>query len=281
MNGFFVLFLYLKENKVNLDRHHIAAFEAIIEGSKILMQYYRTPIDVVSKEDGSPVTKADLESSNRIVEILSPIGIPIMCEEHEIPEYEDRAHWESFWCVDPLDGTKMFLAQNDEFAINVALIENGIPTFGAVGDPVNKRILFGLPETGAFVFNYEDYETPEKWIEIQPKTTLNNPLSVICSRSYRHGSGFKLIRELERQFGEIRFIMKGSALKFFDIVEGKADLYTRFGPTMEWDVAAGDAIMQSVGGRVVQIEDNSRMRYNKPSLYNPPFMAKTKPLLSE
>lgn len=245
------------------------------------MKHYRSDLEIVSKEDGSPVTKADLESANKIAEILESTQLPIMCEEHDIPEYEDRKDWSSFWCVDPLDGTKMFLAQNDEFAINIALVENGIPIFGAIGDPVNELILVGIPEYGAFILEFKEYHRPEKWKSLSPKLRANNPLSVICSRSYRHGSGYKLINELERKYGEIIFIMKGSALKFFDLVNGTADLYTRFGPTMEWDIAAGDAIISSVGGKMVQVENNQRMKYNKPSLYNPPFMAKTKPLIEE
>jgi len=266
---------------LTIDSRHLTALKSIIEGSAILMKHYRTDLKVVSKEDGSPVTEADLESANMIADILAETQLPIMCEEHEIPEFEDRKSWKEFWCVDPLDGTRMFLAQNDEFAINIALVENGIPTFGAIGDPVNKLILIGIPGSGAYISTFENYNQPEKWETLFPKIQANNPLSVICSRSYRHGSGFKLIKELERKYGEIIFIMKGSALKFFDLVNGNADLYTRFGPTMEWDIAAGDAIISSLGGRVVQIENNLRLRYNKPSLYNPPFMAKTKPLTRE
>lgn len=264
-----------------LNETYAYALEAIVKGSEVILRHYRSEIEVVTKIDGSPVTQADLESSNTITEILNRTNIPVICEEHEIPEYDVRKQWGKFWCVDPLDGTKMFLARNDEFAVNIALIENNEPIFGAIGDPVNQQILLGIVGIGAFLIAFEDIHKENKWIPITPNSRKNNPLTIICSRNYLHGSGFKFVQELERKHGEVQFIMKGSALKFFDLALGTADLYTRFAPTMEWDIAAGDAILQCLGGKIVQVDSNIPVRYNKVSLYNPHFIAKTKQFLTK
>lgn len=251
------------------------ALESIVQGSAILMTHYRSELEVITKLDGSPVTKADLESANKIAEILKQTDIPIICEEYDVLPYDKRTLWDSFWCVDPLDGTKMFLARNDEFSINVALVKQGIPIFGAIGDPVNEQILIGIPGRGAFIVPFRDITNESNWTDLPILERKNNPLTIICSRNYMHGSGFKFVRELERNYGEVQFRMKGSALKFFDLAEGTADLYIRFGPTMEWDIAAGDAILRSLNGEIVQVDSNQLLRYNKETLYNPPFIAKT------
>lgn len=271
--------LYLKKTNLTTSELYLSAFRAIVDASEILVSHYEKDIEVVSKDDGSPVTVADIESANKIYSILSEVGLPIMSEEHEIPHFEERSKWQSYWCVDPLDGTKMFLSRNGEFAVNVALIENGKPVLGAIGDPLNRTILFGKPGYGAFLIPFDTFSDQTTWLPLSPAQHLNNPIRIICSRSYKHGSGFKFIQELEKQFGEVQFILKGSALKFFDLSNGEADLYTRFGPTMEWDIAAGDAILQSLNGTIVQIENNLPLRYNKESLYNPPFIAKTKAII--
>lgn len=264
---------------MTLKSEYRLALQAIVEASEIILKHYERDIDVIAKEDGSPVTQADIQSANRISEILEQSDLPIMCEEHEIPSYVERQEWNNYWCVDPLDGTKMFLERNGEFAVNIALMENKRPSFGAIGSPIQQEILIGIPNEGVFIAQFADIVSPEKWTRILENTQRNNPLRIVCSRSYRHGSGYKLIQELERNFGEVQFIHKGSALKFFDLATGSADLYTRFGPTMEWDTAAGDAILSILGGQLVQIDNNQAIRYNKESLYNPSFIAKTKALL--
>lgn len=264
---------------MTLKTEYRLALQAIVEASEIILEHYERDIDVIAKEDGSPVTQADIQSADRINEILSRSSLPIMCEEHEIPSHEERSNWSRYWCVDPLDGTKMFLQRNGEFAVNIALMENNRPNFGAIGSPVQQEVLIGIPEHGVFIAPFSQIDAPEEWTKVTANLQVNNPIRIVCSRSYRHGSGYKFIQELERNFGEVQFIHKGSALKFFDLATGNADLYTRFGPTMEWDIAAGDVILSILGGQLVQIENNQAIRYNKESLYNPSFIAKTKALL--
>ncbi|XOV66519.1 MAG: 3'(2'),5'-bisphosphate nucleotidase CysQ [Fluviicola sp.] len=257
----------------------MTALEAAVKASEAILEIYQNDIVAVQKEDGSPVTVADITSSKIIAELLSTTGIPLIGEEEEIAPYEERRQWKENWCVDPLDGTRMFLRRNDEFAVNIAHIIKGKSVFGIIADPVQKRILFGGPKTGVFIAAFADIENRQNWETISSRDRLNNPVTVTCSRSYTHGSGFKYMQQLERQFGELLYIHKGSALKFFDLAEGRAEVYPRFAPTMEWDIAAGQAILEALGGTVVTVKDNQPLRYNKEELYNPRFIAKTKALL--
>ena len=256
------------------------ALKSILEASDAIMAVYETDFQAIQKEDGSPVTEADFASSKIIERYLSETGIPIIGEELEIEPYEVRSKWKENWLVDPLDGTRMFLAKNGEFSINIAHIKKGKTVFGIIGSPTNKEILIGGPDYGAFILTYDDIEHPENWKALSPVEYLNNPLVVICSRSYTHGSGFKYMQVLESMFGEMEYLRKGSALKFFDLVSGKADVYARFAPTMEWDIAAGQAILETLGGSVVDVNDNKPLRYNKESLYNPRLLAKSKAFIA-
>jgi 3'(2'), 5'-bisphosphate nucleotidase len=257
----------------------MTALEAAVKASEAILEIYQNDVVAVQKEDGSPVTVADITSSKIIAELLSTTEIPLIGEEEEIAPYEERRLWKENWCIDPLDGTRMFLRRNDEFAVNIAHIIKGKSVFGIIADPVQQRILFGGPKTGVFITTFKDIENSQNWEVISSKDRLNNPVTVTCSRSYTHGSGFKYMQQLERQFGELLYIHKGSALKFFDLAEGRAEVYPRFAPTMEWDIAAGQAILEALGGTVVTVKDNQPLRYNKEELYNPRFIAKTKALL--
>lgn len=257
------------------------AISSMIEASGAIMRVYGSDVEVVMKEDESPVTKADLESSIIIQSHLEQTGIPSISEEQDVVEYEERASWKENWLVDPLDGTRMFLKQNGEFSINISHVIDGQPIVGIIASPTTEEILFGGKEYGVYKFNFKHAEQPENWIEIQPAPHVGNPLTVICSRSYLHGSGFNYMKQLEKKYGELNYFKKGSALKFFDLAMGSADLYTRFAPTMEWDIAAGQAIIEALGGEVVDVATNKPLQYNKESLYNPHFIAKSKAFLSQ
>lgn len=254
--------------------------QAILEASSAIMEVYATDFKAIQKDDGSPVTQADFAASKIIAAHLSVTNIPIVGEELEIEDYSVRSGWEENWLVDPLDGTRMFLERNDEFCINIAHIVKGKPIFGMIGSPTEKKILLGGPEYGAFIANYSDIEQPEKWQKLNATGRLNYPLVVICSRSYVHGAGFKYMQILEQTFGEMTYLRKGSALKFFDLATGKADIYARFAPTMEWDIAAGQAIVETLGGSVVDVKNNKSLRYNKADLFNPQLIAKSKAFIA-
>lgn len=240
------------------------------------MEIYQKDFLAIQKEDGSPVTEADFAASKIIEKHLLTTNIPIIGEELEIDDYETRSQWNENWLVDPLDGTRMFLARNDEFSINIAHVVNGKPVFGMIGSPTEKKILIGGPQYGVYILSFDSINSPEAWQQLDPVMHRNNPVVVICSRSYTHGAGFKYMQVLERKFGELEYMRKGSALKFFELATGKADVYARFAPTMEWDIAAGQAIIETLGGSVVNVKDNKPLRYNKESLFNPQLLAKSK-----
>lgn len=218
-------------------------------------------------------------ASEIIASYLLPTGIPVLGEEQEHPDMNERSLWKENWCVDPLDGTRMFLKRNDEFSVNIAHIVEGKAVFGIIADPVQRKILFGGKRTGVFTCSFEDLAHNDRWKKISAQKRLNNPVTVICSHSYTHGSRFKYMQQLELKYGELHYIYRGSALKFFDLAEGRADIYPRFAPTMEWDIASGQAILEALGGSVVTVVENKPLHYNKESLFNPIFIAKTHAIL--
>ncbi len=242
------------------------------------MEIYQQDFSFLDKTDGSPVTKADLAASNIIEQYLSPLGIPITGEESEKAPYEVRQTWTQSWCIDPLDGTKEFIKRNDEFAVNMALIEKGKAIFGLIASPVQEEILLGSKEIGVFVLHFKDADQIENWKQLSTPNKINQPLVMTCSRSHHSGPVLQIINSLKEEGHELAFIKKGSALKFFDLASGKADIYPRFAPTMEWDIAAGQAIIEALGGEVVHAETGEPLYYNKANLVNPYFVARTKAL---
>ncbi|MCH2223569.1 MAG: 3'(2'),5'-bisphosphate nucleotidase CysQ [Crocinitomicaceae bacterium] len=265
---------------VNIPEIYTIAIKASIEAASVIMEVYKQDVDTTIKSDGSPVTIADLAASKIIARHLKQTGIPIIGEEIEKEQFSKRTFWTENWCVDPLDGTKMFLLKNDEFSVNIAHVVNEEPVFGIICSPTEKIILIGGPKYGVYTLNFEDIETPEVWKRIQPKSQLNDPLIITCSRNFFHDQETILKEHLNLEPYELSYLRKGSALKFFDLALGRADVYPRFAPTMEWDIAAGQAIMEALGGTVISTLDTKKLRYNKESLFNPYFIAKTKAFLS-
>jgi 3'(2'), 5'-bisphosphate nucleotidase len=261
-----------------LPKAYQLAIQAAVAAAKVIMEIYQHDFSVIEKNDGSPVTKADLAASACIEEILAPLGIPITGEESDKAPFEERQHWEQCWCVDPLDGTKEFVKRNGEFAINIALIENGKPIFGLIASPVQAEILIGSKEIGVFVLHFNDVNQIENWQQLGIPEKINEPLVMTCSRSHHSGPVLQIINALKEKGHELDYIKKGSALKFFDLATGRADIYPRFAPTMEWDIAAGQAILEALEGEVVHAETGEPLRYNKANLVNPYFVARTKAL---
>jgi 3'(2'), 5'-bisphosphate nucleotidase len=255
------------------------AIVASIEASKVIMGFYENGFKSEFKKDGSPVTEADFAASRIILEHLSETNIPILGEESEHPSYEIREKWTSNWCVDPLDGTKEYIKRNGEFAVNIALIENNISTFGVIAWPAEKKVIFGGPQIGVFVSSFDSIENSESWEKLVHQKLVNVPLVMATSRSPHSGASASFIEKLKLEHPLIHFLKKGSALKFFDLAYGYADVYPRFAPTMEWDIAAGQAIIEALGGLVYAVETGLPLRYNKESLYNPHFVAMTHPLV--
>lgn len=258
---------------IDLPPHYKIAIQAALDASAAILDIYSTDFDFKRKKDGSPVTLADLTSSKIIKSHLIKTGIPITGEELEKIDFEERQSWEKVWCVDPLDGTKEFLKRNGEFVINIALIENNRPTFGLIASPVKQQIIIGDHKLGAFQMSYKDAHTPSKWKVLSPLTSVEAPVQIISSRSHYSGDILKLVQKIERKYIHIESQAMGSALKFFKLVNQQADVYPRFAPTMEWDIAAGQAIYESIGGRVINVKTGEDLVYNKENLLNPFFVA--------
>ena len=259
-----------------VTKSHISiALQASMDASFVLMDFYQKGFSSKDKEDGTPVTEADNASSLVIHELLATTQIPIIGEEITNLPYEERKHWELNWCVDPLDGTKEFIKKNGEFAINIALISQGIPVFGCITSPTEQKIIYGGKGLGVFIAEFNEDKQITHTIELSKQPNVNQPVTLIASRSFHTIEINTYIANLEAIHGSINFHQKGSALKFFDIALGKADLYARFAPTMEWDIAAGQAILEELGGEIRDVSSGEKLVYNKENLLNPHFIAKS------
>lgn len=258
---------------VDLPENYKVAIQAALEASNAIMDIYSTDFGYKKKQDGSPVTFADLTSSKIISSYLRKTNIPITGEEKEKVTYEKRRLWDKVWCVDPLDGTKEFLKKNGEFVINIALIEKGRSIFGLIASPTQQEMIIGNQQMGAFQMHYKNALFPSKWTPLPHLNEVKTPIKIISSRSHYSGNILKLVQHIEKRYENIESQAMGSALKFFKLMNQKADVYPRFAPTMEWDIAAGQAIYESIGGKVIDVETGKDLVYNKESLLNPFFIA--------
>ncbi|MFK8045009.1 MAG: 3'(2'),5'-bisphosphate nucleotidase CysQ [Crocinitomicaceae bacterium] len=247
------------------------------EASDAILRIYQSNFEVEIKSDNSPVTEADKLSSKIIVRHLETTKIPVISEEEDKLEYEKRKNLPYIWLVDPIDGTKEFVKKTGQFCISIALIQNGKPVLGFIADPLNQIAIYGGKGIGAFKTPYSaDSLFDKKW-EIKQLESATKKV-ILHSNGGFSGSVVKFVRKLEEKFGNLEVVKKGSALKFFDLVEGNADFYVRLAPTMEWDISAGQAIYEAVGGEVIHFETRKPLTYNKPQLKNPYFIAKRKHL---
>jgi len=262
----------------------LTAINASIQaGEEILKVYNTSDFNIELKSDNSPLTRADKNANKIITEYLKKTNIPILSEEDTLLPYEKRKHWKRFWLVDPLDGTKEFIKRNGEFTVNIALIENNKPIMGVIFVPVTGELYFGNIDFGAYkinlgryTFNNINHSDLEIFITDEFKLPIkakNNNFTVVGSRSHLSKETKQYFENLEKQHGKIDIIIKGSSLKMCMVAEGKADIYPRFGPTMEWDTGAGHAIVISAGGTFTK-SDGSEFIYNKENLLNPNFIVK-------
>lgn len=236
------------------------------EAGQVILRFYNGGIDAATKVDGSPVTQADLAAEHVITPALHHIapGVPVVAEEAMAAGHRPDISGGRFWLVDPLDGTKEFISRNGEFTVNIALIEDGRPVLGVVYAPAAGD-LFAAAGPGTAIH----------WVEgrhdypIRVRKPPADGLTVVASRS--HGSGGEIEDFLSRYTVKDR-VSCGSSLKFCTVAMGKADLYPRFGPTSEWDTAAGHAVLAGAGGRVEQ-PDGSPLVYGKADILNPNFIA--------
>lgn len=257
-------------------------------GEAIMAIYVnRDGYQVEQKSDESPLTAADLAANSLIAaELPHLLDLPIISEEGDIPEFADRSLWEDFWLVDPLDGTKEFIAGNGEFTVNIALIQQNRPVLGVVHVPATDVTYLGVqtPSNTASqgAWKYQNGQNPQR-IHVRSMSeryTAHQALTVLLS--HRHGTQatVDLMDTIKTHWpGPIESINAGSSLKFCVIAEGKADFYPRLAPTSEWDTAAAQTVLEAAGGRVVYAKVNANreftpLRYNlNDDLLNPHFYA--------
>lgn len=235
------------------------------EAGSAILNFYQDKIVVEQKDDDSPLTKADLAAHYVIVNALKKLTpeTPIISEESGIPDYEERKSWTRYWLVDPLDGTKEFIKKNGEFTVNIALIEGNKPVLGVVHVPAKNITYVGQKSLGSIKID-QDKKKSRIFSSVPVK---NQQVTIVSSRS--HGSSDTEERVEEMGFKVGKSVPAGSSLKFCLVAEGLADIYPRFGPTMEWDTAAGDAVFRYSGKDEVRI---SPLEYNKESMKNGEFI---------
>jgi 3'(2'), 5'-bisphosphate nucleotidase len=238
-------------------------------GDKI-MAVYASEFAVTHKDDNSPLTEADMAAHNCIIAGLQQLtpDIPILSEESADIPFEERSQWQTYWLVDPLDGTREFIKRNGEFTVNIALIDNHEPVIGVIYAPVLDVFYYACRGTGAFKQD-QDAEP----VAIHTRTKRGKVMLIAGSRSHRGDS----LNQMLENIGQHRIISMGSSLKSCLVAEGKVDVYPRLGPTSEWDTAAAQCIVEEAGG-VVTTTDMQPMRYNtKESLLNPHFFVSGDP----
>ncbi|MEE9384698.1 MAG: 3'(2'),5'-bisphosphate nucleotidase CysQ [Nannocystaceae bacterium] len=256
----------------------LAAIDAALCAGDEILEVYNSAFTVEHKADRTPLTRADTRAHRAIVEALQRTCLPVLSEEGRAIDYQTRRNWTDFWMVDPLDGTKEFVKRNGEFTVNIALIHNGDPVAGVIWVPVTKTLYFATEDVGAHRI-YDPSPSPpsdlQAWLRHStplPCEPARSQYVAVASRSHTSAETEAFLADLRSQHQCVHTRSVGSSLKICLVAEGAADVYPRFSPTMEWDTAAGQAIAQGAGKRVIDQETGSPMRYNKPSLRNPWFI---------
>ena len=244
--------------------------EAVIglarDAGAAILEVYEQDFAVQSKDDRSPLTAADLAAHHILCDGLAALqpSWPVLSEEAADIAWERRRGWQRYWLVDPLDGTREFVKRNGEFTVNVALIDGHVPVMGVVYAPALQYLVHAERDLGAWLRTATGEDVP-----LAVRQPASRPLRVAASRSHLDARSAALLERL----GEVERLGLGSSLKFCRIAEGRVDLYPRFGPTSEWDTAAGQCVLEAAGGVVLR-SDGEPLRYNtKESLLNPDFLA--------
>lgn len=239
-----------------------------VEAGEIIMNIYDgfDSSTVMTKDDQSPLTIADQKANDHIVARLKALEVsyPIISEENKIVRYEERKEYGRYWMVDPLDGTKEFIKKNGEFTVNIALCENDTPILGVVYVPAQKLLFSALQNEGAW--KQKDGHRSQIYSSARPGE--DDVWRIVVSRSHMNDDTKAFIEK----YKNVELVPTGSSLKFLLVAEGLADCYPRLGPTMEWDTAAAQIVVQEAGGTVIRAEDDLPMTYNKENLLNPYFI---------
>ncbi|HQV50795.1 MAG: 3'(2'),5'-bisphosphate nucleotidase CysQ [Flavobacteriales bacterium] len=264
--------------------HLNAAISAAFKAGEEILEVYSRPVEVTLKDDRSPLTEADLRAHAAIVKVLTETGYPVLSEEGRTLTVNERQKWDRYWLVDPLDGTKEFIKRNGEFTINIALMERddqpagplgtSSPILGVLYVPVTDVLYFSWAGGGAYkheqaatfsVTNAYERAAMSHRLPLIQKTTN---YTIVASRSHQSPETAAFIAKKEEEHGTVELTAMGSALKICLVAEGKADVYPRYAPTMEWDTAAGHAIANEAGKELIDVTTDGPMRYNKNELVN-------------
>ncbi|MBB1387835.1 3'(2'),5'-bisphosphate nucleotidase CysQ [Shewanella sp. SG44-6] len=251
-------------SKADLQQIVLLAKQA---GEAIMQVYAQTDLQIEVKQDDSPVTAADIASHNVIIAGLKQhfADIAVMSEEDADISWAERQTWQTYWLIDPLDGTKEFIKRNGEFTVNIALIHQGQAIAGVVYAPVLDKCYSGIVGQGAWL----QHKGSTSILDIRQRP-LQTPPVVVGSRSHISPDVAAYLQTI----GEHQMLSVGSSLKFCMVAEGQADVYPRLGLTSEWDTAAAQAVLESAGGKVVEYPALTALQYNqKENILNPYFIA--------
>jgi 3'(2'), 5'-bisphosphate nucleotidase len=258
----------------------ITAIHAALEAGSEIMNIYHSDYETRFKDDQSPLTSADLAAHEIISGRLKQTGLPVLSEEGQHIPYESRKDWEMWWLVDPLDGTKEFIKRNGEFTVNIALMSGNSPAAGVIYLPVKSLLYFAAPEIGSYRLTQEgalphSITLAQLMAEAKrlPLTISGNGIKILASRSHGNAETDDFIDQLRKEYPNLDLVNAGSSYKFCLLAEGSATHYPRFGPTMEWDIAAGLAILLNAGGKAFTWPEMKTLLFNKPDLTNPFFLA--------
>lgn len=249
---------------------------AILAGRTIKEEYASADYTIFIKADQTPVTRADHQAHQIILNELKATALPVLSEEGEHFDYSERKKWQLYWLVDPLDGTKEFIKRTDDFTVNIALIDQNRSIAGVIYSPVSAELYVGIPGTGSYKLENPDKNCTFELIQQKgiklPFDQTKGEFRVAVSRSHLNPETEIYIENLRKLHGSVRLILRGSSLKTCMVAEGTADTYPRYGKTMEWDTAAGHAIARAAGKNIYQTDMKTELTYNKESLYNPHFI---------
>lgn len=240
----------------------LAREAALVAGEAIMEIYNSNDFGVEQKDNASPLTLADKAGHEVITRMLISTGLPILSEEGKDIPFDERKNWEYYWLIDPLDGTKEFIKRNGEFTVNIALIHHGEPVLGVVYAPVLERLYWASRDNGAFL---KVGNNPAESISVDKESPIS---SIVASRSHMSTETSDFISK----FPDATMVSMGSSLKFLLVAEGKAHIYPRFAPTMEWDTAAAQAIVEIAGGTVLNYPELTPLKYNREDMLNGWFL---------
>lgn len=271
---------------IQYDKLILTTLLAAKRAGEAILDVYGSDFAVEQKDDKSPLTLADKRSHEIIMDVLEQTitvddsTVPVLSEEGRGIPFDERKEWEYFWLVDPLDGTKEFVKRNGEFTVNIALIRKHKPVLGIIYIPVKDVFYFAAIDFGTYKLenseNLVDNLTIKELLDKSQRLPLTDSnessITVIGSRSHTSEEFSEFVELLNEKYDNVEFISSGSSLKLCLVAEGKADVYPRFGPTMEWDTAAGQAIVEQAEGSVMEVQTRDPLRYNKENLLNPFFI---------